>query len=92
MLDVYTDGSFINGNYYYGYVILNKDGTILHESSGKGNNKEAVKFRNVAGEIKAVLMSMEYAIQNKLRLNILYDYEGVEFWATGQWKANNFYT
>ncbi len=45
-------------------------------------------MRNVAGEIAGAQRAMEFAIENKAkRVIIYYDYEGIEKWCTGAWKA-----
>ena len=46
-------------------------------------------MRNVAGEIMGARAAMEYAIaNNKKRLVIYHDYEGIAKWPLGIWKTN----
>ena len=44
--------------------------------------------RNIAGEIEGVKQAILWAIEsNKQRIKIFYDYEGIEKWATKEWKS-----
>ena len=46
-------------------------------------------MRNVAGEILGSETAIDYAIQHDYKaIYIYYDYEGIEKWANGIWKAN----
>lgn len=46
--------------------------------------------RNIAGEIAGVKEVISWAVKtNKSKIKIFYDYEGIEKWALGQWKANS---
>lgn len=85
----YVDGSYDNNikTYGYGVIIFYKNEKKI--ISGSGNEKELANLRNVAGEVKAAIKTIEYAIENKIKsLNIYYDYLGIEKWFTGEWKSN----
>ncbi|GEM_PF-13818 len=89
-LDViaYVDGSFnsASSEYSYGAVIF-FEGEQLHFSE-KFNDSELVSMRNVAGEIKGAEKAMNFAMEKGANsLAIYYDYEGIEKWCTGEWKA-----
>lgn len=44
--------------------------------------------RNIAGEIEGVKQAILWAVEsNKQRIKIFYDYEGIEKWATKEWKS-----
>ena len=90
-LTAYVDGSFnpeIN-RYAYGCVLIKEDGSI-DEISGCGNDPEALKQRNVSGEMIASMLSVQYALKNNYDcVDIYYDYSGIECWVTGAWKAKN---
>ncbi|MCR5215326.1 MAG: ribonuclease H family protein [Lachnospiraceae bacterium] len=59
---------------------------ILH---GSGNDPDYVEMRNVAGEILASEHAIDWAIEKHFQqVDIYYDYEGIEKWANGLWKAN----
>lgn len=90
-LIAYVDGSFdaAIGKYAFGCVILTPDGDIIKES-GNGDNLESLAIRNVAGEMLGAMTAVRWAIQNGYdNLELRYDYEGIEKWATGVWKAKN---
>lgn len=90
-LIAYVDGSFdaAIGKYAFGCVILTPDGDIIKES-GNGDNPESLAIRNVAGEMLGAMTAVRWAIKNGYdNLELRYDYEGIEKWATGAWKAKN---
>lgn len=85
----YIDGSFSkeSNEFSYGAVIF-YEGEQLHFNE-KYNDPELVSMRNVAGEIKGAERVMAFAIEQGAKtLSIHYDYEGIEKWCTGEWKAN----
>ena len=83
----YVDGSFYNGEYSYGVVIL-RDGKETF-FSGKGNNPGLAGMRNVAGEIKGAEAAMHYAVEEGIGEIVIYhDYEGIAKWCLGEWKTN----
>lgn len=84
----YVDGSYDNKTHQYssGLVILYKDEKIT--MSELGDNKELADMRNVAGEIKGAEIAMDFTVKKKAQsLTIYHDYEGIEKWCTGAWKA-----
>lgn len=86
----YVDGSYniTTKEYGYGGVILEGQ-TVIHKMYGKGNNPEDALMRNVAGELLGCMSAIEYAIKHQQQvISIYYDYEGIEKWAKGLWKAN----
>lgn len=87
----FVDGSFNSTTNVYGcggfLIHKNEDGTenkiIIQES---GDDKELAEMRNIAGEILGAWKAIEKAIELGYDdLTILYDYQGIEMWATGQW-------
>ncbi|HEY4533280.1 MAG TPA: viroplasmin family protein [Fusobacterium sp.] len=51
-------------------------------------DKAYMESRNIAGEIEGVKQAILWAINsNKQKIKIFYDYEGIEKWATKEWKA-----
>lgn len=90
-LIVYVDGSFDEkiGKYSFGCIILTPNGETIKES-GNGDNPESLAIRNVAGEMLGAMYAVKWAIKNGyISLDLRYDYEGIEKWATGEWKAKN---
>lgn len=90
-LIAYVDGSFDEkiGKYAFGCIILTPKGEIIKES-GNGDNPESLAIRNVAGEMLGAMYVVQWAITNGYKaLELHYDYEGIEKWARGDWKAKN---
>ena len=89
----YIDGSFdrVNGIYGSGVVIV--DGDKKYEFKHAGNREDYAQLHNVAGELEAAKYVMWYAVDRKIKeITLFYDYQGIESWATGDWKANLPYT
>lgn len=86
----YVDGSFNVKTKEYGYGCVFLEGqTVIKEVYGKGNSPEYVTMRNVSGEIIGSEVAVKYAIDHGYpAIYIYYDYEGIEKWAKGLWKAN----
>ena len=89
----YIDGSFdrVNGIYGSGVVIV--DGDEKYEYKHAGNREDYAQLHNVAGELEAAKFVMWYAVDKKIKeITLFYDYQGIEAWAVGDWKANLPYT
>lgn len=87
-LVAYVDGSYEHSKraYSYGCVLVFEDEVV--KLSGRGNNEEFVNMRNVAGEIQGSECAIQWAVDHGYEeITIYYDYEGIEKWATGEWKA-----
>lgn len=89
--EVYTDGSYVNGKYSFGYAFI-KDEQVILESNGVGEDLEAAKMRNVAGELAAVQHAVEKAKTLGVRICIYHDYSGISEWVNGTWQAKNKFT
>lgn len=89
-LIAYVDGSYNIKTKEYGYGCILIDGQkVIKELSSKGNKETLVSMRNVAGEILGSLAAMKFALENGYPgICIYYDYEGIEKWANGIWRAN----
>ena len=89
MVIAYVDGSFEKniGRYAFGCVILTPDGDEIRKS-GSGSDPTGVAIRNVAGEMLGAMNAVKWAQENGYpAVEIRYDYEGVEKWVTGVWRA-----
>ena len=89
MVIAYVDGSFEKsiGRYAFGCVILTPDGEEIRKS-GSGSDPAGVAIRNVAGEMLGAMNAVKWARENDYpAVEIRYDYEGVEKWVTGVWRA-----
>lgn len=88
-LTAYVDGSFNKETKVYGsaVVILDPDGNVLLKKSFPGTQYN--EMWQVAGELRAAMAAVVYAEEYMAdNLLIRYDYEGIEKWATGAWRAN----
>lgn len=84
----YVDGSYnvATGEYSYGAVISYQG--LEYEFSEKGQDMSLADMRNVAGEILGARKMMEFCINHQIeKLELYYDYEGIEKWCTGAWQA-----
>ena len=85
----YVDGSYDSWThkFAYGVVIFHDGGEICLNNSYY--NKELSTMRNVAGELMGAETAMRWCLEQGVsHLQLYYDYEGIEKWATGRWKAN----
>ena len=89
-IEAYIDGSYEHASKTYGSgLVVLKDGEVIDMISNTGQNPNFVSMRNVAGEIEASMLAMKYCIDKGYKdLLIYYDYEGIEKWCSGEWKAN----
>lgn len=86
---VYVDGSYDDGikKYAFGCVFLLPDGRIFTEY-GNGDNEQSLQHRNVTGEMLGAMYAVKFAMNNGFRaVEIRYDYQGIESWVTGEWRA-----
>ena len=87
----YVDGSFDEalGKYAFGCIIITPNGETIKEF-GNGDNPESLAIRNVAGEMLGAMYAVKWAVKNGYdNIELNYDYEGIEKWAVGEWKAKN---
>lgn len=85
----YVDGSFDQSRkaYSYGCILLYQGKRI--EMSKAFFQGEDADMRNVAGELEGAMAAMAYCRDNEIPLlHLYYDYQGIESWATGEWKRN----
>lgn len=88
-ITAYVDGSFSSGKSFGCGCIILKDGEVIAEISKAYEDEELATMRNVAGEIKASELAMQYALDNGYTsLSIYHDYQGIASWCLGEWKTN----
>lgn len=88
-ITAYVDGSFSSGKIFGCGCTILKDGEIIAEISKAYEDEELATMRNVAGEIKASELAMQYALDNGYTsLSIYHDYQGIASWCLGEWKTN----
>lgn len=88
-LVVYVDGSYEHSvkRYAFGCVFILPDDTVYVEN-GSGSNPDTAKLRNVSGEMLGAMYAVRWAIRNGFsRIELRYDYEGIEKWVTGEWRS-----
>ncbi len=88
-LKAYVDGSYnaVTKEYGSGVILLDGEKEIMLYQ--KGDDADMALMRNVAGEIKASEMAMEYAASHGYSsIEIIHDYEGIARWCLGEWKTN----
>ena len=84
---IYVDGSFTNGSTGYGIVVL-KDGEVIKEISGLVPAESVSGTHQIAGELYAVRKAIRWCQGNSVReIDVFYDYDGIEKWASGEWKT-----
>ena len=91
-LIAFVDGSFDvkSGSYGFGCVIIDPE-QKLTRLNGKADKAEAATARNVAGELLATMTAVKYAAEHSYKkLTVYHDYEGIEKWYNGKWKAQSF--
>lgn len=85
----YVDGSYDNSlkKYAFGCVFILPDGRIFTEY-GNGDNEQSLKHRNVTGEMLGAMYAVKTAMLSGFsRVELCYDYEGIEKWVTGVWRS-----
>lgn len=85
----YVDGSYDDSlkKYAFGCVFLLPDGRIYVEY-GNGDNAQSIQHRNVTGEMLGAMYAVKFAMMNGFSgIEICYDYQGIEKWVTGEWRA-----
>lgn len=88
-LVAYVDGSYDHslGRYAFGCVFILPDDTVYVEN-GSGDNPDTARLRNVSGEMLGAMFAVRWAIRNGFsRIELRYDYEGIEKWVTGAWRS-----
>lgn len=94
VLYAYVDGSFNEREKIAGYgLVLVQNDKVIFKDLGAYRSMEMNESKNVFGEIRGALKAVELAIANDFNeITIVYDYMGIECWATDQWKANKVLT
>jgi ribonuclease HI len=87
----YTDGSFTKtGGFSFAVYEIIPDGKRTVYYRGYSSSREEAQYRNVAGEVFGSSFAMARAKKMGFsKIEIRYDYEGVEHWCTGAWQAKN---
>ncbi len=84
----YVDGSYNirTGQFAYGALIFYNGDEIT--MSDAFSDTDLASMRNVAGEIMGAQQVMMYCVDHGIKkLDLYYDYAGIEKWCTGEWKT-----
>jgi ribonuclease HI len=89
---IWVDGSCFpqgDGSLHIGWgLLIKQDGEEVYRDKGNDIPPEAVEHRNVAGEIFGILKALEWCqAQGIAEVTLYFDYQGLESWATGAWRA-----
>lgn len=89
-LMAYVDGSFNKETSTSGYgLALVVDGEVIYSEKKSFPGHPYNSHRNVFGEVKGSEAAILAAIERGFKtVCVAYDYEGIEHWATGNWKTN----
>ena len=85
----YVDGSYDDSlkKYAFGCVFLLADGRVFTQY-GNGDNEQSLQHRNVTGEMLGAMYAVKFAMFNGFRkMELRYDYQGIEKWVTGEWRS-----
>ena len=89
---IWVDGSCFpqeDGSLRIGWGLLVKqDGEEVYRAKGNDIPPEAHRHRNVAGEILGILKAVEWCqTEGIAEVTLYFDYQGLESWVTGAWRA-----
>ena len=89
--NIYVDGSYNSCNDQAGYgIIIERNNKEYEGINGVIDAQLSNKYKNIVGEllgtIKAVQTAIDYNFQG---INLIYDYKGVEEYATGGWYSDD---
>ena len=85
----YVDGSYDHSlkKYAFGCVFILPDGRIKTRH-GNGDDARSLQQRNVTGEMLGAMYAVRTAMVSGFsKIEIRYDYEGIEKWVTGAWRS-----
>ncbi|MBW6408652.1 ribonuclease H1 domain-containing protein [Clostridium weizhouense] len=87
-LHIYVDGSYNMDTQEYSYgIVAVKNNIVEYIDSGIGKNDSDKNIRQIAGELKAAIEGVKYALKNnEKKVVIFHDYAGICYHATGFWE------
>ncbi|MGM9533831.1 MAG: viroplasmin family protein [Intestinibacter sp.] len=90
-LHIYVDGSYNSASrkFSYGVVAVYND-IVEYIHGGSGKNDKDNNIRQIAGELKAAVEGVEYALkEGHKKVVVFHDYEGICHHATGFWQRKD---
>lgn len=86
----YIDGSYSKSKCIYsygGFISYNGNISIIQ---GTGDAADYIQYANITGEVRGAIEVIRQAIQRGIKeINLYYDYVGIKYWITGEWKCDN---
>ena len=91
-IEIWVDGSCFpqgDGSLRLGWgLLVKKNGVEIHRDKGSDIPISAINHRYVSGEILAILKAIQWCQSQGIKeMTIYFDYQGLESWATGAWRA-----
>lgn len=87
-LTIFVDGSYDEDQNQYAFGMVAIGLGEIYETCCADFFPVLLPMRNVAGEIVGAMEAMDYCIEKGVKkLELYYDYAGIEAWATGDWKC-----
>lgn len=90
IFDAYTDGSFNGKQASWAFVVIQDNKPLITRKGVLDGDINSMW--QIGGEIMAAQNLILWAKELDYRINLYYDYLGVEYWATKKWKAKNPHT
>lgn len=91
-VDIFVDGSYYKNQYSWAFAVY-QDDKVLFADSGVGEDEEAARMNNVAGELAGTVKAIEWAEANGVKPVVIHhDYMGIAAWAECSWQAKNKFT
>lgn len=89
----YVDGTFYQGKWGGGYVIMDPNNNIIYQDCGIGiDNPELNAMRNISGEMSAAMHATMWIDKHVGKGIIVHDYTGLSKWVTGEWQTQKAFT
>lgn len=85
----FVDGSYNHETLEAGFgCVMVRNDKILDEFSNSIMLDKHNNSRNVEGELEGALQAVHWAVENHHeKITIVYDYNGIEKWVNGEWRA-----
>jgi ribonuclease HI len=88
-VEIDVDGAWVEGGGVGYGLVIRQDGEEVYRAGGPvPGDPDLLGHRQIGGEIYAVVEALRWCVRHKVpACTIYHDYEGLEAWATGRWKA-----
>jgi ribonuclease HI len=95
-MDIYTDGSYLNGVAKWAFVVV-QDDEVVHSASGIITDPKITEGWQIGGEIQAVIEAVKHSKQMGKKASIFFDYNGLrnwvsDIWGEKPWRTNKAYS